>query len=1024
MPVTGVKVAVRVRPFNAREKKEAAKLCVDMPGGGKVVLRDAGAKKPETAFVYDYAYWSHDESRPRATQDTVYADVGPSVLDNAFEGYNYTLFAYGQTGSGKSYSMMGTPASEAEAGIIPRVGRELFRRAAASDAETQVSVSFLEIYNERLRDLLVPAAGAKELKIRQDPTAGVFVQNLSHHAVADYDAIQRLIELGDKNRTVAATNMNATSSRSHSVFAIEVVQTAVLRNDAGEEVGRHVKRASVSLVDLAGSERQGKTGATGDRLTEGININKSLTTLGRVIEALAYNTTAEGRRKPQHVPYRDSQLTYLLQPALGGNSMTCMIAAISPASTNYDESLSTLRYADRAHQIENTVTKNESAQEKYIRELEDRVKELEGLLAAGAGGTGADTDASSTNASQMQDVLEEYKRMLEEASIDSAKRLEEAEKENKALEESLNQFGLLVGPPAYSYLLSLNEDPLFSGLLRYKIVGKETDKSPYVAVFGTQETENPKFDDSIVLANKLGLEFEHFTITYTADDNKYVLACLSETEPVIVNGDYQLHDMEPITLFHGDFIKCGDGNGSYYVFVDPKQQEANPLQIPLLYDEAVSQFVSKNGTVNPLNKLPDQYMEENHDSPHDQPVQDEQISPPATSIDTERDKQRLKEKEKYMQIRDEMLDLFPKLCEASQLARYFGKKIEYSMDYATTIEQTRSGFPSMNYDVSVQVSVQVYNPGFEEYTNDVHTWSVTKFLRKYSALRALFSHAVEINNKDKALEDMEREIASNPCLGLEHPFAMDESVLPEYDEWTHFIGELQLNVADLCKTHTISRRRLPIINPATHEAISDVELEVCIPNPCKHDGYECEAFADRALRVGEPCSLSIYIHRLYGVKPLYNANVHAVVHKPAYLGMPNSNRPHQMMTPQEEDRYRNFILSTNRAVASSCSPEISINPHVRSWVTLDLPPISKEGYDYFSSGKPLYISFYGYYTQVKKQIQNSAIYNTKENTLHIHKRNIIATKIGPVTTEIRDGKEIKTKSEFYFIDINGSGGGE
>ncbi|ESU37298.1 Kinesin-like protein [Giardia duodenalis] len=1021
MPVTGVKVAVRVRPFNAREKREAARLCVDMPGGGKVVLRDADAKKPDAAFVYDHAYWSHDASRPCATQDTVYADIGPSVLDNAFEGYNYTLFAYGQTGSGKSYSMMGAPASEADAGIIPRVGRELFRRAAASPAETQVSVSFLEIYNERLRDLLVPAAGAQELRIRQDPAAGVFVQNLSHHAVADYDAIQRLIELGDRNRTVAATNMNATSSRSHSVFAIEVVQTAVLRNDAGEEVGRHVKRARVSLVDLAGSERQGKTGATGDRLTEGISINKSLTTLGRVIEALAYNTTAEGRRKPQHVPYRDSQLTYLLQPALGGNSMTCMIAAISPASTNYDESLSTLRYADRAHQIENTVTKNESAQEKYIRELEDRVKELEALL---AGDAGAGNDASSTNVSQMQDILEEYKRMFDEANVDNAKRLEDAERENKALEESLNQFGLLKDSPTHSYLLSLNEDPLLSGLLRYRIVGKETDKSPYVAVFGNQETENPKFDDSIVLANKLGLEFEHFTITYTATDNKYVLACLSETEPVMLNGDYQLHNMEPATLFHGDFLKCGDGNGAYYVFVDPKQQEANPLQISLLYDEAVSQFVSKNGTINPLNKLPDQYTGEEQHSTDGQPAQDEQVSPPSSSIDIERNKQRLKEKEKYLQIRDEMLDLFPKLCEASQLARYFGQQIEYSMDYATTIEQTKSGFPSLNYEISVQASVRVYNPGFEEYTSDIHTWSVTKFLRKYSALRALFSHAVEINDKAKAIEDMERELANDPCLGLDHPFRMDESALPEYDEWTHFIGELQLNIADLCKTHTISRRRLPILNPTTREVISDVELEACIPNPCKHDGYECEAFADRVLKVGEPCSISIYVHRLYGIKPLYNANVHAVVHKPAYLGIPNSTRPNRTMTPQEEDRYRNFILSTNRAVASNCSGEVSINPHVRSWVTLDLPPISQEGYDYFSSGKPLYISFYGYYTQVKKQIQNSAIYNTKENTLHIHKRNIIATKMGPVTTEVRDGKEIKTKAEFYFIDINGPCGAE
>lgn len=247
-------------------------------------------------------------------------------------GYNCSLFAYGQTGAGKSYSMVGYGEDK---GIIPRSCEEIFQRIEANtdpDITYKVEASMLEIYNEKVRDLFNPRsdAAAGGLKVRDHPKTGPYVDGLTKHSVTNYLQIQRLMDEGSAARTVAATNMNATSSRAHTIFQIILTQTKIDRaaGKASDKVSR------INLIDLAGSERANKTGATGDRLKEGCAINQSLSALGNCISALAESSSGKNR----HVPYRDSVLTHLLKDSLGGNAKTIMIAAISPADINYDVS--------------------------------------------------------------------------------------------------------------------------------------------------------------------------------------------------------------------------------------------------------------------------------------------------------------------------------------------------------------------------------------------------------------------------------------------------------------------------------------------------------------------------------------------------------------------------------------------------------------------------------------------------------------------------------------------------------------
>ncbi|XP_039996619.1 kinesin-like protein KIF1C isoform X2 [Xiphias gladius] len=377
MAGASVKVAVRVRPFNSRETGRNAKCVIQMQGNTTCISNPKQPKDGAKNFTFDYSYWSHTtgDDPSFASQKQVYKDIGEEMLLHAFEGYNVCIFAYGQTGAGKSYTMMGKQEPGQE-GIIPQLCEDLFQRTGENtdpDLNYSVEVSYMEIYCERVRDLLNPKSQGT-LRVREHPILGPYVEDLSKLAVTGFTDIRDLMDAGNKARTVAATNMNETSSRSHAVFTIVFTQK---RRDQMTSLDTE-KVSKISLVDLAGSERADSSGAKGTRLKEGANINKSLTTLGKVISALAEMSSK--KRKSDFIPYRDSVLTWLLKENLGGNSRTAMIAALSPADINYEETLSTLRYADRAKQIRCNAVINEDPNAKLIRELKAEVERLRNLL--------------------------------------------------------------------------------------------------------------------------------------------------------------------------------------------------------------------------------------------------------------------------------------------------------------------------------------------------------------------------------------------------------------------------------------------------------------------------------------------------------------------------------------------------------------------------------------------------------------------------------------------------------------------
>uniref|UniRef100_A0AAV2L1K9 plus-end-directed kinesin ATPase n=1 Tax=Knipowitschia caucasica TaxID=637954 RepID=A0AAV2L1K9_KNICA len=394
MAAASVKVAVRVRPFNSREIGKESKCIIQMSGNTTTIVNPKQAKDNKS-FNFDYSYWSHTtpEDENYASQMLVYKDIGEEMLLHAFEGYNVCIFAYGQTGAGKSYTMMGKQDVKDQQGIIPLMCEDLFSKInenTDNSVSYSVEVSYMEIYCERVRDLLNPK-NKGNLRVREHPLLGPYVEDLSKLAVTSYNDIQDLMDSGNKARTVAATNMNETSSRSHAVFNIIFTQK---RHDADtENVSEKREEPNSILV-------QKRT-----RLKEGANINKSLTTLGKVISALAEVDSGSNKNKKKKkvesfIPYRDSVLTWLLRENLGGNSRTAMVAALSPADINYDETLSTLRYADRAKQIRCNAVINEDPSNRIVRELKEEVSRLKDLLyAQGLGdiietfrGTGADVE--------------------------------------------------------------------------------------------------------------------------------------------------------------------------------------------------------------------------------------------------------------------------------------------------------------------------------------------------------------------------------------------------------------------------------------------------------------------------------------------------------------------------------------------------------------------------------------------------------------------------------------------------------
>ncbi|XP_030173755.1 kinesin-like protein KIF3A isoform X2 [Lynx canadensis] len=387
-----VKVVVRCRPLNDREKSMCYKqaVSVDEMRGTITVHKTDSSNEPPKTFTFDTVFG------PESKQLDVYNLTARPIIDSVLEGYNGTIFAYGQTGTGKTFTMEGVRAVPELRGIIPNSFAHIFGHIAKAEGDTRflVRVSYLEIYNEEVRDLLGKDQ-TQRLEVKERPDVGVYIKDLSAYVVNNADDMDRIMTLGHKNRSVGATNMNEHSSRSHAIFTITIECS-----EKGVDGNMHVRMGKLHLVDLAGSERQAKTGATGQRLKEATKINLSLSTLGNVISALV-----DG--KSTHVPYRNSKLTRLLQDSLGGNSKTMMCANIGPADYNYDETISTLRYANRAKNIKNKARINEDPKDALLRQFQKEIEELKKKLEEGEEISGSDISGSEEEDDEEGEVGED-----------------------------------------------------------------------------------------------------------------------------------------------------------------------------------------------------------------------------------------------------------------------------------------------------------------------------------------------------------------------------------------------------------------------------------------------------------------------------------------------------------------------------------------------------------------------------------------------------------------------------------------
>jgi len=382
-----VRVCVRCRPLNSTEKGNGNKTTVKIDiNRGTVAVNNPDQSKgvPPKTFTFDMAFdWD-------SKQLDVYNATARDIVDSVCEGYNGTVFAYGQTGTGKTFTMEGLRDDPQMQGIIPNSFAHIFGivKEAAGTTNFLVRVSYLEIYCEDCRDLLGKDQ-SKKLQVKESADTGVYVKDLTQVVCKSAGDMDKVMTMGNRNRSVGATKMNATSSRSHAVFTITIE-----RSDMGADGKEAIRQGKLNLVDLAGSERQGKTGAEGERLKEATKINLSLSALGNVISALVE------AKKGKHVPYRDSKLTRLLMDSLGGNARTVMIANFGPADYNYDETVTTLRYADRAKQIKNKPKINENPKDAMLREMQEQIAALQEQL----GGDGGEEESSSEEDEEEEEI--------------------------------------------------------------------------------------------------------------------------------------------------------------------------------------------------------------------------------------------------------------------------------------------------------------------------------------------------------------------------------------------------------------------------------------------------------------------------------------------------------------------------------------------------------------------------------------------------------------------------------------------
>ncbi|KAI5139242.1 Kinesin-Like Protein Kif17 [Manis pentadactyla] len=500
MASESVKVVVRCRPMNRRERELNCQcvVTVDSARGQCFIQNPGAAREPPKQFTFDGAYYMEHFT------EQIYNEIAYPLVEGVTEGYNGTIFAYGQTGSGKSFTMQGLPDPPSQRGIIPRAFEHIFESIqCAENTKFLVRASYLEIYNEDVRDLL-GADTKQKLELKEHPEKGVYVKGLSVCTVYSVAQCEHIMDTGWRNRSVGYTLMNKDSSRSHSIFTISIEICAV-----GERGKDRLRAGKLNLVDLAGSERQSKTGATGERLKEATKINLSLSALSNVISALV-----DGRCK--HIPYRDSKLTRLLQDSLGGNTKTLMVACLSPADNNYDETLSTLRYANRATNIKNKPRINEDPKDALLREYQEEIKKLKAILAQQMGPSKLSALLSSrepASPAQVEEKLlpppviqcdtEAEKQLIREEYEERLARLRadyEAEQESRArLEEDVaamrNSYDVKLSTLEANLRKESGERPPWASHHRYHLLG--------IAVPGTGEVLHPNSLHAVLKAEVL-----------------------------------------------------------------------------------------------------------------------------------------------------------------------------------------------------------------------------------------------------------------------------------------------------------------------------------------------------------------------------------------------------------------------------------------------------------------------------------------------------------------------------------------
>ncbi|KAM3929253.1 interferon-induced very large GTPase 1-like [Leptodactylus fuscus] len=532
-----VKVAVRVRPMNQREIDLKAECVIHMEGKQTVLKSTSpgneGNGAAQKVFAFDHCFWSADDEGPAAytSQQDIFKTLGEDVLDSIFAGFNSCIVAYGQTGSGKTFSMMGT---DDQPGLVPRLCSALFSRD--QNHRLRVEASYLEIYNEKVRDLLYPTSDFTALNVREHKTFGPYVEGLSHHVVSDTEDTKSLIREGNKCRIIGNTKMNEHSSRSHAIFTLTVTQTLQGQDGLLKEL-----LSKVNLVDLAGSECTSMSGAPGELLKESNNINKSLTCLGLVINSLA--ELSEGNRQSTYVNYKDSKLTWLLKNNLGGNSKTVMLATISPASVNYRETLSTLKSVDTAKHIVNKALVNEDNKSKAITELNEEVNGLREQL----------QQAEAKGKQELEEKLEESEKLLRDLKVSWEEKLKTTETSALERQKQIPKLGMTVEQNGIS--------PDDRKCYLVHVSAGNSDQNELLLYHLGEKNKIGAGDSQDIHVTGPGIELEHCVINILK--NEVSLTPKENAETYVNSSRVQT----VLTLSHEDKIMFG--NKSYFMLHKP-----------------------------------------------------------------------------------------------------------------------------------------------------------------------------------------------------------------------------------------------------------------------------------------------------------------------------------------------------------------------------------------------------------------------------------------------------------------------